>query len=325
MKINDVIKQVDLSKRAIKYYEEQGLLTVSRDTNGYRNYTEENILRLKTISVYRKLGISIGNIRKQLRDEDNSILDTVLKEKRDEIQLKSEELAALERFILNRNIEQAYEEIDYQTIADAIQDAIPGFTGYYFISHFLPYLQIKISTEEQREAYKAIINFWDNTKIKIPIGMKLSCWIMYLIVPKPSIEKMTQKMNLRMELYASTTPEQYEVLKKQVQRGLKIKRNPLYKYSPAGIAQRIYMKELQNKGYNDIFIPNMIKLSPQYKEYHEALMKINDRICQELNLYYDANYNLVQKNKALLTSINIKEPQKCLFIGIFGVLSIPSH
>ncbi|WP_270500599.1 MerR family transcriptional regulator [Holdemanella porci] len=38
MKINDVIKEVDLSKRAIKYYEEEGLLKVQRNHNGYRDY-----------------------------------------------------------------------------------------------------------------------------------------------------------------------------------------------------------------------------------------------------------------------------------------------
>lgn len=295
MKINEVIKQVDLSKRAIKYYEEQGLLSVSKDTNGYRNYTNDNILTLKSISVYRKLGISIDNIRKLLQKDDNTILDDVLKEKKKDLKIKTEELAALENFINSGNVKQAYEEIDYLTIADAIQDAVPGFTGYYFISHFLPYLQIRICTDEQRQAYNAIVDFWDNTKIRQPIVMKLTSWIMYLLIPKPSIESMIKKMNQTMALYTQTTPEQYEALKHQVQNGIKLKSNPLYKYSPAGIAQRKYMKELQTKGYNDIFIPNMIKLSPQYKEYHDSLMKINDKICQELNLYYDSNYNLVQR------------------------------
>lgn len=299
MKINDVLKQVDLSKRAIKYYEEQGLLSVSKDANGYRNYTDANILRLKTISVYRKLGISITDIRKLLKNEDCSILEDVLEKKRNELSLKSEELAALERFINTQNIEQAYEEIDYQTIADAIQDAIPGFTGYYFVNHFLPYLQIKISTEEQKQAYHAIIDFWDNTKIKIPLCMKFTYWIMYLFLPKPSIDamhkNMIQKMQQTMELYNNPSPEQYDVLKRQVQKGIKMKNNPVYRYSPTGISQRKYMKELQDKGYNDIFIPNMIKLSPPYTEYRDALTKINDRICQELNLYYDSNYNLVQR------------------------------
>lgn len=55
MLINEVIQQVDLSKRAVKYYEEQGLLQVAKDENGYRNYSEENIDTLKEICIYRKL------------------------------------------------------------------------------------------------------------------------------------------------------------------------------------------------------------------------------------------------------------------------------
>ena len=62
MQINEVIQKVDLTKRAIKYYEEQGLISVNKDKNGYRNYSEEDVKTLKEISVYRKLGISIKDI-----------------------------------------------------------------------------------------------------------------------------------------------------------------------------------------------------------------------------------------------------------------------
>lgn len=46
---------------------------------------------------------------------------------------------------------------------------------------------------------------------------------------------------------------------------------------------------------NDIFIPNMIVLSPKYKEYHDSLTSINNRTCNDLELYYDSNYNLIMK------------------------------
>ena len=295
MKINDVIKQVDLTKRAIKYYEEKGLLHVAKDTNGYRNYTEENIETLKTISVYRKLGLSLDNIYKLIKKKDYSILNDVILEKEKELGVKTEELKALEHFIESRDIAQAYKEIHYDTIADALQDAVPGFTGYFFVRHFSPYLQIKIDTKEQEDAYNTIVEFWDNTKIRMPFAMKIMSWIMYLLIPKPSLETMVEKMNHSLQMYSHPTPEEYTALKQQVQQGVKTKNNPLYRYSPAGFAQRRFMKELQNKGYNDIFIPNMIKLSPKYKEYHEALMSVNSKICSELNLYYDSNYNLVQK------------------------------
>lgn len=47
------------------------------------------------------------------------------------------------------------------------------------MNHFMPYLQIKIETEEQQRAYDKIIEFWDNTKLKIPVLMKLNSYILY--------------------------------------------------------------------------------------------------------------------------------------------------
>ena len=43
MRINEVVQQVPLTRRAVKFYEEKGLLHVPKDSNGYRNYTEEHI------------------------------------------------------------------------------------------------------------------------------------------------------------------------------------------------------------------------------------------------------------------------------------------
>ena len=81
MTINDISKELGLTKRAIKFYEEKGLLSVPKDDNGYRNYSQEHIRILKTISVYRKLGIGITDIKKIISGEDESILMQVLKEK----------------------------------------------------------------------------------------------------------------------------------------------------------------------------------------------------------------------------------------------------
>ena len=81
MQINEVIQRVDLTKRAIKYYEEQGLLSVHKDENGYRNYTEEDVAILKEISVYRKLGISIKDIKILLEKKDDQLLNNIYKEK----------------------------------------------------------------------------------------------------------------------------------------------------------------------------------------------------------------------------------------------------
>lgn len=295
MRLNEVIKQVDLSKRAIKFYEEKGLLKTKRDSNGYRNYTDKDISLLKEISSYRKMGIGLSDIKRILNDK--SILKQILIEKKKEITISQNELEALEKFIENNNIEELYDSVDYKTIADAIQNSIPGFYGYYFLNHFLPYLQIRIQTKEQQEAYNRLIEFWDNTNIRIPFLMKLNSWILCTLNFKKSLIVQIGQIDSQIKEMLNPTEEEYEKLKKKVNEGFKLKNSIFYKYSLIGISQRKFMKELQNKGYNDIFIPSMIALSPKYKEYHNALMAINKRICDDLDLYYDTNFNLIKKKK----------------------------
>lgn len=295
MRLNEVIKQVDLSKRAIKFYEEKGLLKTKRDSNGYRNYTDKDISLLKEISSYRKMGIGLSDIKRILNDK--SVLKQILIEKKKEITISQNELEALEKFIENNNIEELYDSVDYKTLADAIQNSIPGFYGYYFLNHFLPYLQIRIQTKEQQEAYNRLIEFWDNTNIRIPFLMKLNSWILFKLNSKKSLIVQIEQIDSQIKEMLNPTEEEYEKLKKKVNEGYKLKNSIFYKYSLIGISQRRFMKELQNKGYNDIFIPNMIALSPKYKEYHNALMAINKRICDDLDLYYDTNFNLIKKKK----------------------------
>lgn len=295
MRLNEVIKQVDLSKRAIKFYEEKNLLKPKRDNNGYRNYTDKDISLLKEISSYRKMGIALSDVKKILNDKD--VLKQILIEKKKEITISQKELETLEKFIENNNVEELYNSVDYKTIADAIQNSIPGFYGYYFLNHFLPYLQIKIQTKEQQEAYNRIIEFWDNTNIRIPFLMKLNSWILFKLNSKKSLIVQIEQIDSQIKEMLNPTEEEYEKLKKKVNEGYKLKNSIFYKYSVMGISQRKFMKELQNKGYNDIFIPSMIALSPKYKEYHNALMAINKRICDDLDLYYDTNFNLIKKKK----------------------------
>ena len=97
MRLNEVIKQVDLSKRAIKFYEEKGLLKTKRDSNGYRNYTDKDISLLKEISSYRKMGIGLSDIKGILNDK--SVLKQILIEKKKELTISQNELEALEKFI----------------------------------------------------------------------------------------------------------------------------------------------------------------------------------------------------------------------------------
>lgn len=64
MKINEVEAQVGITKKNIRFYEDQGLIAPRRNTqNGYREYGEEDVERLRQIKLMRKLGVPLEEIR----------------------------------------------------------------------------------------------------------------------------------------------------------------------------------------------------------------------------------------------------------------------
>ncbi|MDE7222628.1 MAG: MerR family transcriptional regulator [Acetatifactor sp.] len=63
MKIKQVEELVDITRKNIRFYEEQGLLNVGRSENGYREYGMEDVKRLKQIRLLRRLSVPIEDIR----------------------------------------------------------------------------------------------------------------------------------------------------------------------------------------------------------------------------------------------------------------------
>ena len=63
MRINTVERITGLTSKAIRLYESKGLLRVAREENGYRNYTEDDVIVLKKIKQLRSVGVSIADIK----------------------------------------------------------------------------------------------------------------------------------------------------------------------------------------------------------------------------------------------------------------------
>lgn len=64
MKINEVEQKVGITKKNIRFYEDQGLLLPARNTNGYREYSEDDLKLLYKIKLLRRLAIPIDEIRR---------------------------------------------------------------------------------------------------------------------------------------------------------------------------------------------------------------------------------------------------------------------
>lgn len=70
MFINEVEHLVGLSKKSIRYYEENGLLSPKRNvSNSYRVYSDADILKLKMIKCLRELGVPIRDLKRLTLEE----------------------------------------------------------------------------------------------------------------------------------------------------------------------------------------------------------------------------------------------------------------
>lgn len=65
MKINEVETLVGITKKNIRFYEAEGLLTPRRNSeNGYRDYGAAEVETLRRIKLLRKLGVPLEEIRR---------------------------------------------------------------------------------------------------------------------------------------------------------------------------------------------------------------------------------------------------------------------
>ena len=64
MKINEVEALVGITRKNIRFYEAEGLLSPRRNSqNGYRDYGETEVEVLRRIKLLRKLGLPLEEIR----------------------------------------------------------------------------------------------------------------------------------------------------------------------------------------------------------------------------------------------------------------------
>ncbi|WP_367398148.1 methyltransferase domain-containing protein [Paenibacillus sp. MSJ-34] len=64
MNINEAAKQLNITARAIRFYEQKGLVSPHKHPdNQYRQFTEQDIERLRTIAALREIGVGLEGIK----------------------------------------------------------------------------------------------------------------------------------------------------------------------------------------------------------------------------------------------------------------------
>lgn len=277
MLINEVCKRCGLTKKAIEYYEEQGLTHPQIMGNGYRVFSEDDVIRLNKIAVLRGLGISVSDIKTVLAEKNHLSFQTICDKKEleiSDIQAKQQLLHMLAR---NQNWEDARAQLRQldakQSILSRLLDRFPGYFGKFISLHFAPYLNERIVTDEQQDAFETIIDFLDGVNIVIPDDLKE-----YLDDAAKTIDLVDVSKKAAASVAAAIQdPEQYLKDNREVlERYEEIKASDAYKNTPGYRFQELFAQLNRENGYNDVFIPAMRRLSSSYREYYEKLLKANE-------------------------------------------------
>lgn len=288
MLINEAARKCGITKKAVQYYVEQGLVDPKVLENGYRDFSEEDTKVLKRVVLYRKLGLSIREIRRVL--EDRGEISGIFYQRELELEQEKTKQEWLKRLAAGEAIEDLEPEIDPLSsntiIIQKLGELFPGYYGKIIRLHFSRYLTGKVETEEQKKAFHQIIEFFDRVpEIRLPDDLRE-----YLdaCMEEGSGEEETERLRrvLQEQEYALQNLDEFvRNHKKVLDDYQKYRQTEEYQNSPACRLMETMKQICAANGYDDTFIPAMRKLSPLYNEHYEQLLKASEQFTKSYPEY----------------------------------------
>lgn len=293
MFINEVCKTCALTKKAVEYYIAQGLVAPSVQENGYRDFSDADIERLKKISVLRGLGISAAELQKILsvqQEMGDAALKAISDRKRMEIAVMQEKRQLLQELSSTQDWDLVQEKLrqlqNKQSVLARLQEAFPGYYGNYICQHFAPYLNEPVETQEQQEAFETILDFLDRVHLELPADLQAYYCEVTAAYDDTIMEAVDAKVKSAygdMERFLAENREAIEAY-------MKYKASEAYQSSNAFRLEQELKQFISASGYYEVFLPAMCRLSKSYREYRKMMMNANQRFVQE-GLYGQAETN----------------------------------
>lgn len=293
MFINEVCKTCALTKKAVEYYIAQGLVAPSVQENGYRDFSDADIERLKKISVLRGLGISAAELQKILsvqHEMGDAALKAISDRKRMEIAVMQEKRQLLQELSRTQDWDLVQEKLrqlqNKQSVLARLQEAFPGYYGNYICQHFAPYLNEPVETQEQQEAFETILDFLDRVHLELPADLQAYYCEVTAAYDDTIMEAVDAKVKSAygdMERFLAENREAIEAY-------MKYKASEAYQSSNAFRLEQELKQFISASGYYEVFLPAMCRLSKSYREYRKMMMNANQRFVQE-GLYGQAETN----------------------------------
>ena len=98
-----------LTRKAIEYYEDKGLITPTKMENGYRDYDDNMVERLEAIGRYRILRLSLYEIKKVI-DGSPEVLSSILRNREIRLSIDQRKEEVLEKILRGTSMDEIQKE-----------------------------------------------------------------------------------------------------------------------------------------------------------------------------------------------------------------------
>lgn len=272
---NEVQDKTNLSRKAIEYYEEKGLIHPKKLENGYRDYSDEDIEVLKKISLLRNLGLNISEIALYL-DSKEDALASILRRKEHELNIEEKKKNVLNLIVKGESVDLINDELAIieaqETIYDKLIRIFPGYFGQLIFSSYKIFLNESLNKDEEA-AFNEYIKFLDS----LP-NFELSK------EEKDYIEAISSSFDMKTlddvnkgKLIAIENSKTWlEDNKDYIKAYKEYKNTDEYKNGLMKSIQDKLKKFMQENNYYEKAIPLIRKFSKSYDAYYEKLLKANE-------------------------------------------------
>lgn len=272
---NEIQNKTGLTRKAIEYYEEKGLINPQKTENGYRDYSENDLEVLIKVSLFRKLGISVTEIEDYLSTGISS-LSSVLRRKQHQLEVEEKRKEVLELVVKGESQELINEKIKLieaeESIYERLERLFPGYFGQMLFAAYQPFLNEPLGKDE-KEAFEKYVNYLDNLP---PLQLSKD--------EQDYIEKISSTFD--MQTLKKVNKDKINAIE-NVEEWLKENNNVISQYEQYKNSeeyQNSLMKQIQDKlqnfmkdnKYYEKAIPLIRKFSTSYDEYYEKLLKANE-------------------------------------------------
>ena len=272
---NEIQNKTGLTRKAIEYYEEKGLINPQKTENGYRDYSDNDLEVLIKVSLFRKLGISVTEIEDYLSTGISS-LSSVLRRKQHQLDVEEKRKEVLELVVKGESQELINEKIKLieaeESIYVRLERLFPGYFGQMFFAAYQPFLNESLGKDEE-EAFEKYVDYLDN----LP-SLQLSK------DEQDYIEKISSTFDI--QTLNKVNEDKINAIE-NVEEWLKENDNAISQYEEYKNSeeyQNSLMKQIQDKlqnfmkdnKYYEIAIPLIRKCSKSYDEYYEKLLRANE-------------------------------------------------